>query len=182
MHMEKIYTLVFLPFFLLVISCSLDSIGEHFEDTERNLEFRESRAEWRKLKKKNGNSYEYTILEESWTGVGSETTIHVQKGKVIGRYYVAFIISEEDGSKEITETYEETSRKEIGNHAAGAPPYTMDDLYRTCLTDYLRLDDDTNVIYFETNEEGVMNLCGFVPVGCQDDCFRGIRISSFSWK
>ena len=29
--------------------------------------------------------------------------------------------------------------------------------------------------------DGIISLCGFVPKGCQDDCFRGIKIKSFEW-
>lgn len=184
MLMEKKYTIALLPFtFLLIFSCSVDALQENLTlEGEYGFNFRESKAEWDKLKKKNGNSYVYTILEQSWTGHGSETTIEVVKGKVTGRYYIAFEISDEDGSKNITDSYEETLRKDIGKHDAGAPPYTMDDLYRTCISEYLVADPDTNEVYFETNEEGVMMLCGFVPLGCHDDCYRGIRISYFAWK
>ncbi len=181
--MEKIYTLLFLPFLLFISSCSLDSVRENiFKEGENGYNFRESKAAWDDLKKKNGNSYEYTFLEESWTGVGSETTIIVEKGKVIGRYYEAFIISDENGTKTITDTYEETSRKEIGSHTAGAPPLSMDDLYKTCISQYLTVDPDTNEVYFETNETGVMILCGFSSYGCNDDCYVGIRISKFTWR
>lgn len=184
MLMEKIYTILMLPLFLfLMFSCSMDALQENIQiEGEHGYNFRESKAAWDELKRKNGNSYEYTILEQSWTGTGSETTIDVEKGRVIGRYYLAFEISDEDGSKEITDSYEETSKKEIGSHSLGAPPHTIDDLYKTCISEYLIVDPDSNEVYFETNEEGVMILCGFVPIGCQDDCYRGIRISAFSWK
>ncbi len=181
--MEKIYTLISLPFLLLIISCSLDSVGENIlKEGENGYNFRESKAAWDDLKKENGNSYEYTILEESWTGIGNETTILVEKGKVLSRYYKAFIISQENGTKEITDTYEETSRKDIGKHAAGAPPLLMDDLYKTCISQYLIVDPDTNEVYFETDDTGVMTLCGFSSIGCNDDCYKGIRISKFNWK
>ena len=149
---------------------------------EHGFNFQESKSAWKKLKKEHGNSYVYTVLEQSWTGHGSETTIEVEKGKVKGRSYIAFTISDEDGSRSITDRYEERSRREIGSHSLGAPPYTIDDLYSTCISKYLTVDHKANEVFFETNEEGVLMLCGFVPVGCQDDCYRGIRISSFSWK
>ncbi|WP_156877193.1 hypothetical protein [Salinimicrobium terrae] len=180
--MEKIYSVTLLPFiFLLFFSCSVEDLQENLAvEGEYGYNFRESKAEWDRLKKKNGNSYVYTILEQSWTGFGSETTIEVEKGKITARHYIAFEISEE-GDKKITESYEEF-KNDIGKHNLGAPPYTMDDLYKTCLSHYLIADPDTHEILFETNEEGIMTLCGFVPQGCQDDCFRGIRISYFTWK
>lgn len=182
--MEKIYLFALLPFTLfLMFSCSVETLQENLTiEGEHGYNFRESKAEWDVLKKKNGNSYSYTILEQSWTGAGSETTIIVEKGKVVSRNYIAFVISDEDGHKEITDSYEEKSRKEIGKHSSGAPPHTMDDLYKTCISQYLVVDPDANQVYFETNVEGVMMLCGFVPAGCHDDCYRGIRISHFSWR
>lgn len=182
--MEKLYSIFVLPFFFsLFFSCSADAMQEKLSvEGEYGYDFRESKAAWKNLKKEHGNSYEYVVLEQSFTGHGSETTIEVVEGKVMGRYYIAFIISDEDGSKNITHRYEETSKREIGSHSLGAPPYTIDDLYRTCLSKYLTVDHEANEVYFETNSEGLMILCGFVPVGCQDDCYRGIRISEFSWK
>lgn len=182
--MEKIYLATFLPFtFVLLFSCSMDALQENLAiEGEYGYDFKESKLEWEKLKKKNGNSYEYTILEQSWTGAGSETTIDVDKGRIIGRFYEAFQISDEDGSKTVTDSYEETSKKEIGSHSLGAPPHTIDDLYKSCISEFLIADPDANEVYFETNAEGIMMLCGYVPHGCQDDCYRGIRISRFSWK
>ncbi|WP_156879152.1 hypothetical protein [Salinimicrobium xinjiangense] len=182
--MEKIYPLMSLPLILLLLfSCSIDALEENLNiEGEHGYNFRESKAAWDQLKKKNGNSYEYTILEQSWTGHGSETTLLVEKGKVKGRYYIAFLISDEDGSKTITDSYEEILKKDIGKHEPGAPPFTMDDLYKSCISEFLIADPDTNEVYFETDEVGIMILCGFVPIGCQDDCYRGIRISNFSWR
>lgn len=182
--MEKCFSIFMLPVTcMLFFSCSVGAMQDKLSiEGEHGYDFRESRTAWKDLKKENGNSYVYTVLEQSWTGHGSETTIEVQKGKVKSRSYVAFTISDEDGSRSITESYEETSKKEIGSHSLGAPPYTIDDLYRTCISKYLTVDHDTNEVLFDTNEEGVITLCGFVPAGCQDDCYRGIRISSFSWR
>ena len=184
MPMEKNYNLIMLPFILfLVFSCSMESVRENLLiEGEHGFNFTESKSQWDELKKRNGNSYEYTLLEQSWTGVGSETTITVEKGKVVGRDFVAFVISEEDGTKEITDTYKEESKKEIGTHSLGAPPQSIDDLYKTCVSEYLIADPDSNTVYFDTNEEGIIALCGYVPVGCGDDCFKGIVISHFAWK
>lgn len=182
--MEKIYSILMLPLSLMLFfSCSMEAMQDKLDvEGEHGYDFRESRAAWKELKKNNGDSYVYTVQEQSWTGSGSETTIEVEKRKVVARYFIAFEISDEDGSRIITQRYEETSKKEIGSHALGAPAATIDDLYSTCISQYLTVDHDANKVYFETNEVGVMMLCGYEPAGCVDDCFRGIRISSFSWK
>lgn len=182
--MEKLYPIFVIPItFMLFFSCSVEAMQDKLSvEGEHGYDFKESKAAWRNLKKENGNSYVYVVLEQSYTGQGSETIIEVEKGKVTSRKYNSFVISDEDGTKSITDSYEETSKKEIGSHTLGAPPYTIDDLYRTCLSKYLTVDHEANRVFFETNEEGVIMLCGYVPIGCQDDCFRGIRISEFHWK
>ncbi|SOC80382.1 hypothetical protein SAMN06296241_1931 [Salinimicrobium sediminis] len=180
--MKKLYLIFVLPVAFMFVSCSADAMQSILDiEGEHGYDFRESRAAWKDLKKEHGNSYAYTILEQSFTGAGSETTIEVEEGKVKRRHYIAFIISDEDGSKSITDSYEEDTKKELGSHSLGAPPYTIDHLYSTCLSKYLTVNTDANEIFFETNEVGVMMLCGFVPIGCQDDCYRGIRISEFHW-
>lgn len=166
---------------VILFSCSLETFNDNLEEKgENGYTFSESRKQWKKLKGKNGNSYEYVMLEQSFTGFGSETTITVKKGKVISRLFHTFIISDEDGTKTLTFVYSE-DRESLGTHEEGALPVTIDELYKTCLSQYLIADPETNTVYFDTNEEGVISLCGYVPVGCQDDCFTGITISSFNW-
>lgn len=181
--MERNYTIL-LPFvFILVLSCSLEAVRENLLiEGEHGFNFRESKTQWDELKKNNGNSYEYTLKTLSFSGYGSETTMYVEKGKVVERHFTAFIISEEDGSKTVIESYHEDTKKELGSHEAGAPPQTIDDLYKTCLSKYLIADPNLNSVYFDTNAEGVIALCGYVPVGCADDCFEGLVISHFAWK
>ena len=181
--MEKNYDLLMLLFLLLTFfSCSIEAVRENLLlEGEYGYNFRESKSQWDKLKREHGNSYEYTLMEQSWTGHGSETTMKVENGKVVARYFEAFIISDEDGSKKITDSYREESKKEIGSHEEGAPPLSIDDLYKTCLAEYLIFDPGANMVYFETTKDGIIALCGYVPTGCADDCFQGLKISYFSW-
>lgn len=162
-------------------ACSLEALKDNLVVTgESGYNYRDSRKQWMRLKAEHKNSYQYSILELSFTNNGSETTITVKNGKVTARDYEAFLISEEDGSRTILSTYSE-EKKDLGTHTEGAPPVTIDDLYDTCLAKYLTVDPETNTVYFDTNESGVISLCGFVPDLCQDDCFVGFDISGFSW-
>lgn len=182
--MKKTCLTLAAPFLLFIfLSCSMESVRENVDkEGEHGYNFRESKHQWDRLKARNGNSYLYVFLEQSFAGFGSETTIEVERGKVIARHFVAFEISDNDGSRTVLYTYSETLRHELGTHPEGAPPRTMDELYRSCVAQYLIADPDANDVYFETNEQGVMMLCGFVPHDCQDDCYRGIRLSHFEWK
>lgn len=161
--------------------CSLEDLKQNLTVTgESGYNYTESRKQWMRLKAEHKNSYRYSVLELSVTNHGSETSITVKNGKVTARDYVAFLISEEDGSRIVLSTYSEKG-KDLGSHSEGAPAVTIDDLYDTCLAEYLSVDPETNTVYFDTNETGVIALCGFVPHLCQDDCFVGFDISYFGW-
>ena len=167
---------------LVLSACSIDALRENLVVTgESGYNYTQSRKLWIKLRTAHKNTYRYSILELSVSNYGSETTITVEKGKVTAREYEYFAISEVDGSRIVISTYSE-EKKDLSTHSEGAPPVTIEDLYDTCLGEYLSVDPDGNTIYFDTNDAGVISLCGYVPNLCQDDCFVGFDISFFSWN
>ncbi|WMJ71727.1 hypothetical protein RCC89_00865 [Cytophagaceae bacterium ABcell3] len=131
------------------------------------------------LKSKNGNSYIYQTTFTSWSGYGSVTELKIKDGKVVSRVYQEFITNESH-EREIVDSYTET-KSNLGSREKGAKPLTIDDLYHLCTSEYLTVDEEDNSVTFETELDGLMTLCGFSPVGCVDDCFRGIRISALKW-
>lgn len=147
---------------------------------ESGLTYNESLAQWTELKNINGNSYIYQTTFISWTGFGSITELKIEEGIVTSRAYHEFITNDTNGQREIIDTYTE-SRADLGSHEKGANPLTIDDLYNSCASEYLSVDKEKNTLYFETESDGLMTLCGFVPNGCMDDCFRGVRINFFKW-
>jgi hypothetical protein len=66
----------------------------------------------------------------------------------------------------------------IGTHNAGAEVLTLDQIYDKAKNEWLKADTKTNKIYFETDAKGLIASCGYVPDGCQDDCFTGVTITS----
>ncbi|GAB2770700.1 hypothetical protein [Salinimicrobium soli] len=159
----------------------MDALRENLIVTgESGYNFTESSKLWLKLKARHKDTYQYSILEISVTNLGGETTISVEKGKVLTRSYEQFMISEEDGSRTVLFSFTE-DQNSLGSNSEGAPPKTIDELYETCLRDYMSIDPDRNTIYFDTNKQGVISLCGYVPDLCQDDCFVGFEMSHFSW-
>lgn len=162
-----------LKFLLLLIclrSCTKEEIWEH----------KQSLIDWNNLKKDNGNSYKYTTSWSSWVGAGGKTTLTINKGIVISRSYEAYRYDEVNGDKIITESYEE-NQENLNSNDSGSPTLTIDQLYDSCINDYLVVNRNSNKIYFSTNDIGIVSLCGFVPKNCADDCFRGFRIDSFEW-
>ncbi|UOR05180.1 hypothetical protein MUN82_19860 [Hymenobacter aerilatus] len=170
----------------IIMSCSKDETTNLSVLTtlkgESGISYNESLSKWYELKKTNGNSYVYQTTFVSWTGFGSITEIKIEKGIVTSRAYQEFKINATNGQREIIDTYTET-KANLGSHKKGAAPLTIDDLYNSCASEYLIVDKEKNTLYFDTDKiNGSMNLCGFVPKGCADDCFRGIRINSFKWS
>lgn len=163
--------------FLLIglLSCKKDDDSK----TTHVKNYKESLNKWAELKAKNGNSYTYKTTFVSWVGGGSTTELKVENGKVTGRSYQQFII-DNTGQRTIIDSYTETT-SEVGTHQKGARPLTIDELYSSCLGEFLIADDKTNTLYFETDANGIMSSCGFVPDNCADDCFRGVTIKDLNW-
>ena len=147
------------------------------------LSYEDSFRTWRELKQRNGNSYTYQTSFGSWTGFGTTTRLTVIEGKVASRAYEEYQ-SQNDSSgtvRTILDSYTE-DKNDLGTHQKGAPLHTIDDLYTSCVGEYLIVNSTENTVYFETLDNGILSLCGYVPKDCADDCFRGVRIDSFEWN
>ncbi|AFD09072.1 hypothetical protein [Solitalea canadensis] len=168
-------------FFILILLIGLFACDKSDNNKTTLLKnYNESYVKWTKLKAQNGNSYTYQTTFGSWTGGGSTTELKIENGKVTGRNYHRFILNGSNGKKDTVASYVETVG-DLGSHESGAKLLTIDELYRSCIGEYLVVDEDNNQLFFESNTEGVMYLCGFVPDGCVDDCFNGITIENLKW-
>ncbi|MFY0687439.1 MAG: hypothetical protein JXQ90_09750 [Cyclobacteriaceae bacterium] len=147
---------------------------------EGGLSYVESKSKWSELKNQNGNSYTYQTTFQSWVGFGHTTEIKVKDGVVVARSYQEFSIDQRTGKRTVTDTYQEEG-SELGIHEIGAELLTIDELYTACSTSFLIVNQEDNTLYFETADNGLMTTCGYVPNGCVDDCYRGIRINAFEW-
>ena len=143
--------------------------------------YQESIDAWGELKVTNGDSYIYQTTHTSWSSHGNTTEIRVDDGVVTTRIYQEFKINPSNSDRTITYSYREDGDG-VGSNPKGAEPLTIDELYQTCIKDFMTADVETNTVYFQTTTEGLMTLCGFVPEGCADDCYHGIRIYSFAWQ
>ena len=161
---------------LLLILCTVVAACSK-SDIESENSYERSLQAWLSFKKESGNSYQYTVLQSSWTGYRSETTITVTDGKVVRRHFK--MVSTEglenvpEGELEWTE---EGSFSEFGTSAA-APIRTLDEIYEIAKTNWLLKRKDSSTT-FEAENNGMISLCGFTPRNCVDDCFNGIYITS----
>ncbi|MFT2007306.1 hypothetical protein ACMA1I_01400 [Pontibacter sp. 13R65] len=144
------------------------------------VRYKQSLSKWQEVKMQQGNSYTYNVNFVSWSGFGNTTKITVENDLVTGRAYQAFRINETNGEREVIGSYTE-NQSTLGSHDTGAPLLTIDDLYQSCARDYLVVDKKKNMIYFEMDAAGLLQVCGFVPEDCMDDCYAGIRIDSLVW-
>lgn len=71
------------------------------------------------------------------------------------------------------------TESELGLHEQTPASWvlTLDEIYETARTVWLKKRDDAN-ISFEARNNGLISAAGFVPDGCMDDCFSGIHIRS----
>lgn len=150
------------------------------EDMEFGSAYQKSYQAWLGFKDSSGNSYRYTVNGHSWVGVSWETRITVSDGHVTQREFrYTFIAPGSDVTIPEEELEWNENEDELGTHSTGpaADVRTMDQVYKKAKSDWLRERKDTQV-YFETENQGLISLCGYAAKGCADDCFRGIVIES----
>ncbi len=183
----KAYLSLFLGLTLILVSCEKndDSINNELSALttltgENGLSYNESLSKWNELKTVNGNSYIYQTTSLSWAGFESTTEVKVVEGEVRYRVFQETKTDQQTGESEITYAYTENENA-LGNHERGAAPLTIDELYNSCASEYLAVDELNNTIYFEAEVNGLMTLCGFLPNDCVDDCNQDISINAFDW-
>lgn len=168
-----IYTItLFLFIGIMLPSCD--------EDMEFGSAYNKSYQAWLGFKDSSGNSYRYTVNGHSWVGLNWETIITVTNGQVTQREFrYTFIAPGADVTipEEDLEWIE--TENELDTHESGpaADVQTMEQVYSKAKNDWLRARKNIEA-YFETENQGMISLCGYVPKGCADDCFRGIEIES----
>ncbi len=159
-----------------------------------------------RFKTASGNSYLFVTTGASWSGSSWQTDIRVNNGIATERKFVytsfAGVQMPETGWNEekrqeilaILETTEQEfvtsygqSLQEtlgwvedisgIGTHknTAACPYLTLDAVYEEAKNEWLKKRENAET-FFETENNGMISTCGYTPDGCQDDCFRGIRI------
>lgn len=149
-----------------VKKCS-PSNAEHLESLADSL------AKWNAAKAANGNSYTYTREFASFTGFQGQTALVVVNGVVTERFYKAGHV---DGTN-LTSWHEVGA--EVGSHTdEGFPAILVDALYEDCRTKVLTQDENKNFMNFSVDERGLLQVCTFTPMACQDDCSRGPVINT----
>ena len=161
--------LLLLTAITILSACKKDGIA-------KKDEFQDSYKKFTDFKASVSNSYIYVVATGSVFGSSSSTTLTVKNGKVVARSYQHYR-RDGNGPNVLVTSWDEDGSS-IATHNEGAEPLTLDQVYDKAKNEWLKADTKTNKIYFETDANGLLASCGYVPDGCQDDCFRGITITS----
>ena len=144
-----------------------------------NSKYEKSFTAFQSFKKTSNNTYYYVTTFTSWVGYGSETKISVDKGTIIARDFIMrgnpWGSPNDTTRNALLEEWHE-DKATLGTHDEGAELLTLDQVYDKAKNEWLKVDRNKNTVYFETQHNGVISSCGYVPKNCMDDCFIGIRI------
>ena len=165
------------PFNILLSALCVLFLFSGCEKIEFDGDFEASQKMFQQFKKETDNTYLYKVVGGSWAGYSWYTTINVNQGKVVSRSYRLEGLKEgAEGPPQYEIIEEWTEEKdEIGTHSEGADPVTLDEIYSRAEKDWLKKRKGATT-FFEVENNGMLSLCGYVPDGCMDDCFVGIRI------
>jgi hypothetical protein len=172
----KLISLTILMAGLFITSCSKkDALTSDFD---------KSYKAWLSFKESSNNSYKYKAIHGSLMGSYSETVITITNGAVTGRDYVfyeyQYHTDNTPPTKVLKKEWQETT-SDLGTHGAeGAGLNTLDDIYNTAKNSWITADPSKNTIIFETNNNGMISVAGYIPKKCQDDCLIGITIQSIT--
>lgn len=172
---SKIYFFLLIHSAIITFSCSSDNEINYKSD------FEISKTVWKSFKKSSDNSYQYTVVGQSWTGTAWITTIKVKDGIISNRHFkytspestIDYVPQEE---REWAENY-----NEINSHSLSpaAEAITLDEVYLKAETEWL-INRKNTTTYFKAENNGLISYCGYVEDNCEDDCFIGIKIENIS--
>ncbi|MCJ8209504.1 hypothetical protein MUY27_07270 [Mucilaginibacter sp. RS28] len=163
--------LIALNIAVALVSCKKDDISHQSE-------FNKSYQAWKNFQQEVNNSYSYTVNYGSVFGFAADTKITVTNGVVTKREYKA--IYPANSPAPVNPVVWTEDQGQIGSHSDGAPALTLDQIYDKAKNEWLNVNTKDNDVFFETKNNGMISGCGYVPKGCQDDCFRGITITNIS--
>lgn len=160
-------------FWLLALLSFVGHAQESSRADSMRSTLEQSRNKWEEIKKTCNNSYTFSLEEGSYTGHGSVTTITVRNGVVVQRMYQDWFKDNPD----FTPTIFVERGEEINTRPEGERARTLDEIYTEC-EEWISKDPLTNHLYLHLDRKGLLYMCGHYPMGCMDDCFRGVNVRS----
>lgn len=170
--MKNLPAIIILTITVFLGGCKKDAITSDYD---------KSYAAWLSFKSSLHNSYTYIAYSGSvFGGHYVETKFTVKNGTITMREFQSGNYKPNTNDLIITKTWTEngSSLNTHGNEAHDL--LTLDQVYAKAKTVWLKADPKQNDVYFESKNNGLISLAGFVPKGCQDDCFNGITIKNIN--
>lgn len=168
----KFYFIALVLISSLMFSCSSD------DELNYQNDFQKSQKTWLDFKASSNNSYKYVVSDATFFLANSwETTITVSNGKIIQRHFKYIGNTENIPDNVPLEWTEEENQINSHENSVAAAALTLDQIYSKAEKEWLIKRKDVTV-YFESKNNGLISICGYVQKGCMDDCFSGIRIKS----
>ena len=137
---------------------------------------------WQALKVKCGGNYSYTVAFASWVGFGHSTEIVIRNNKVVERKYVEFNRNAPPPPPEPGKTPGEKwteKGEQLGSHNEGAPPKTLDDLYKDAQKVLETKLSPEQRLYVRFDKQGLLESCFYVDTRIADDAPRkGVAIGN----
>lgn len=177
-----------------MFSCRKDSL-------EYQNDFDKSYSTFLKFKNETKNNYKYKIsIHSFYDGIGREYTLQIEKGIVTKRSFIfteigrikrpetgwtiesaKLAFKHIDYKQEIIDllihNLEWTeSREELGTKESYDNIWTLDQVYEKANNEWIIKRPNASV-FFDTQNNGMISIAGYVTNGCQDDCFTGIKIT-----
>lgn len=170
--MKKLPVILILTLSIFLSSCKKDEITSSYD---------KSYTAWLDFKSSSHNSYTYTANSGSvFGGYYVETKFTVKDGTITMREFQSGNYKPNTNDLIITKTWTENSSSLNTHGNEGHELLTLDQIYNKAKTVWLKADPKQNDVYFESKNNGLISLAGFVPKGCQDDCFNGIIIKNIN--
>lgn len=120
--------------------------------------------------------YHYEVLFSSWVGFRHSTIVRINEHQVNSREYKAW-----DAQRRLAHYWKELG-SEVGLHAEGAAPLTLDQLYTRCEQLIGNYYKDNNRFRLKFDEQGLLKSCSYSSKQCADDCSQGIEIENLNLK
>lgn len=178
MKNQKFLVVIAILSALALFACKKSGVSSSFD---------KSYKAWLAYKQKVNNTYAYVALHDDKVSVYEQTKITVTNGEVSARDFFSYQYVYKPDSNVTRkvlaqEWHESAADNTLSTHGStGAQLYTLDDIYYRAQNIWLKANTSTNVITFETNNNGLISAAGYTPNTCQGgDCFIGVTIQSIT--
>ena len=163
---------------VIILFCTVHVAESFSNDLDKVLE---SQKEWQKLKQDCQGNYSYDVKWSSFAGFGSETKISVRDNRVVGREFKTFKLT--DGPSPAGQQQEIWAEavKDLGSHKRGAPPKTLDELYKEAVGAASQKLSENERRYLKFDKQGLLLQCFIVDTRIADDAPKqGVDITSIT--